>query len=411
MNSMNNGSPIEGGAGHSSASKLEGWLERGGILRALFDDAPQGVIVTRSDGIIQECNQAAARMLGYTPEELTGLRFNEITHPEDVGIGMQQLRALVSGDKSHATFTKRYLRKDGAIVWVRLDVSPIRGVEGPVQFFVTSVDDISADKLYESALRDSEQRLRSIVDALPCLFFQLDREGTFVDYRRGSEAGLYAAPEVFLGKRIEEVMPPDLARRMRDALDAALRRSGVVKLDYQMPRVDGELRDYEAQVSAYGQSGVVAMVIDVTDRNRAAQAKERTQSQIIEAQREVLRQLSTPLISIAEGVIALPLVGPVDSDRAHQMLEALLAAVSAQRASTVILDITGVPSVDQDVAALFARATQASRLLGAEVLLSGVRPEVARCLIELGLDLGQIRTVGSFQTAIALTLAGKRRGA
>jgi PAS domain S-box-containing protein len=141
MNSMNNGSPIEGRVGHSSESKLEGWLERGGILRALFDDAPQGVIVTRSDGIIQECNLAAARMLGYTPEELTGLRFNEITHPEDVGIGMQQLRALVSGDKSHATFTKRYLRKDGAVVWVRLDVSPIRGVEGPVHFFVTSVDD------------------------------------------------------------------------------------------------------------------------------------------------------------------------------------------------------------------------------------------------------------------------------
>ena len=76
----------------------------------------------------------------------------------------------------------------------------------------------------------------------------------------------------------------------------------------------------------------------------------------------------------------------------------------------MILDITGVPSVDHEVASLFARATQASRLLGAEVLLSGVRPEVARCLIELGVDLGQIRTVGSFQTAIALTLAQKRRG-
>jgi len=386
-------------------SRLDGWVQQGAVLRALFDDAPRGIIITRADGRILECNTRISEMLGYPSEELLSRRFNDITHPDDVSLGMEAWRDLVSGAREDAVLVKRYIRKDGTAFWARLHVSPIRDPRGPVQLFVTSVDDITEDQRREAALRDSEQRLRALLEALPCLYFNLSADGTFLDYKPVKGLGLYVPPDVFLGKRVDSVLPPDMAEQVLVALEQAIATRSVVTIGYQLPGDEG-LRDYEAQISAYGPEGAAVLIVDVSERRRAEEDRARMQVQIIAAQRETLRQLSTPLISIADGVIAMPLIGPVDTDRAHQMLEALLGGVSRSQARTLIIDITGVPNVDDDVAALFVRAAQAARMLGAEVLLAGVRPEVARSLVELSVDLGDLRTVGSFQAAIAFALRG-----
>src|SRR4051812_11202479 len=103
-------------------SMLARWEQRDEVLMALFDYAPRGILLTGPDGIFRECNASADRMLGYAPGELRGKRFNDITHPDDLALGLDALRALVAGSRESAALEKRYLRKDGSTVWVHLDI-------------------------------------------------------------------------------------------------------------------------------------------------------------------------------------------------------------------------------------------------------------------------------------------------
>ncbi|HEY0737449.1 MAG TPA: substrate-binding domain-containing protein, partial [Herpetosiphonaceae bacterium] len=140
---------------------------------------------------------------------------------------------------------------------------------------------------------------------------------------------------------------------------------------------------------------------DAIERGEAlAQARQ----QIILSQQAALRELSTPLIPLSDEVLIMPLIGMIDALRAQQILEMLLQGVADRRAKTVIMDITGVQIVDTHVANALIQAAQAVRLLGAVVVLTGIRPEVAQTLVGLGVDLRTIVTYSSLQSGIANTL-------
>jgi rsbT co-antagonist protein RsbR len=158
---------------------------------------------------------------------------------------------------------------------------------------------------------------------------------------------------------------------------------------------------YSADGAVVGVCGIAA---DITERKRAAEAHAALQQQIIEAQQATLRELSTPLIPLAEGVLVMPLVGAIDSVRAGQIMETLLQGISAQRARIAIMDVTGIKVVDAQVADALLRAAHAARLLGAEVILTGIGPSVATSLVQLGVDLGEVRTLSTLQSGIAHAL-------
>jgi rsbT co-antagonist protein RsbR len=148
---------------------------------------------------------------------------------------------------------------------------------------------------------------------------------------------------------------------------------------------------------------ICVVVENITERKRAEEMLRQSisQEETIRAQEAALAELSTPLIPISDQVMVMPLIGAVDSRRAQQVLEALLEGVASSRALIAILDITGVPVVDTQVADALLRAAQAVKLLGAQVVLTGIRPEVAQTLVGLGADLSGIVTCGSLQTGIA----------
>jgi rsbT co-antagonist protein RsbR len=135
----------------------------------------------------------------------------------------------------------------------------------------------------------------------------------------------------------------------------------------------------------------------------------RLQEDIIQAQAAAIRELSTPLIPVSDDVLAMPLIGALDSARARDVLDKLLTGLSASRAHTVILDITGVPIVDTQVANVLIRAAQAVQLLGAQVVLTGMRPEVAQTVVGLGINLDSLVTRSSLQTGIAYAMSHHQR--
>lgn len=148
---------------------------------------------------------------------------------------------------------------------------------------------------------------------------------------------------------------------------------------------------------------------DISQQQEAEQERAALQQQIIDSQQVVLRELSTPLIPIADNVVIMPLIGNIDTHRAQDMLEVLLGGVAQHGASTAIIDITGVPFVDSQVANAIVRAAAAVKLLGARVILTGIRPEVAQTMVGLGIDLQAITTRSTLQNAVLDVLAQNRR--
>lgn len=121
---------------------------------------------------------------------------------------------------------------------------------------------------------------------------------------------------------------------------------------------------------------------------------------VLRQQQEAIRELSTPVIQVHEGLLILPIIGLLDTQRAHQLTEQLLRAIRSNRAKAVVIDITGVPAVDSKVANHLLQTADAARLMGATVIITGLSAEVAQALVAIGLDLTRLRTVCDLQEGI-----------
>ncbi|GAA4424846.1 STAS domain-containing protein [Actinokineospora soli] len=125
---------------------------------------------------------------------------------------------------------------------------------------------------------------------------------------------------------------------------------------------------------------------------------------VIATQRQELVELSTPVVTLWDGVLAVPLIGTLDSVRSQVAMENLLQAILEQRAGVAILDITGVPTVDTLVAQHLLKTAMAARLMGAECVISGIRPQIAQTMVQLGIDLGEVATKATLADALRYAL-------
>ena len=129
---------------------------------------------------------------------------------------------------------------------------------------------------------------------------------------------------------------------------------------------------------------------------------------VIARQQEELIELSTPVVELWPGILALPLIGTLDSERTQVVMETLLQRLVATGSSIAVIDITGVPTVDTLVAQHLLKTVAAAQLMGADCIISGIRPQIAQTIVHLGIDLSAVATKASLSDAFALAL--KRRG-
>jgi rsbT co-antagonist protein RsbR len=157
---------------------------------------------------------------------------------------------------------------------------------------------------------------------------------------------------------------------------------------------DGDINRFAAAVDALG---------TFVDRSISAIGDEylTARQEIINRQQEAIRELSTPVLKLRPGLLILPLIGIIDTDRARRFTASLLASIRSDRARIVIIDLTGVPAVDSAVANHLLMAAKAARLLGATAMITGLSTINAETLARLGVDLGEVRTLSDLETAIA----------
>ena len=137
------------------------------------------------------------------------------------------------------------------------------------------------------------------------------------------------------------------------------------------------------------------------------EAYQKGREELIERQHQELLDLSTPVVELSQGILALPLIGTLDSERTQIVMESLLEAIVDKEATVAILDITGVPTVDTMVAQHLMKTVAAARLMGADCIISGIRPQIAQTIVHLGVNLEGIVTkatlAGALQTALQIT--------
>ncbi|CUA81903.1 Anti-anti-sigma regulatory factor (antagonist of anti-sigma factor) [Gulbenkiania indica] len=131
---------------------------------------------------------------------------------------------------------------------------------------------------------------------------------------------------------------------------------------------------------------------------------QRGRESIIQKQQQELLDLSTPVVKLYDQILALPLIGTLDSERTQVVMENLLDGIIAHEARIAIIDITGVPAVDTLVAQHLMKTIAAARLMGAECILSGIRPQIAQTIVHLGVDLGDIMTKATLADALVMAL-------
>ncbi len=252
-------------------------------FRNTFELAGSGFAHVGLDGRFLRVNRSLCEMLGYQQHELVGRSVKEISHPDDRDVTDTQRARLRSGESDAVRFEKRYLRKDGSVVWVNLSVVLQRDAEGRPQYEVSVLDDITAQRRAEEEQRASRQLLDNIVENVPtAVQVKAVREGGFpvVMWNKAAEA-MYGVPrEEAVGRTVHDLWPVESASLMHAADLDLMGRGGMDDFPDRMAmtRHRGQIRVHMRKVPLYDSSGKASHLLvvadDITERKRAEQRQE-----------------------------------------------------------------------------------------------------------------------------------------
>ena len=242
--------------------------------RVAFTNAPMGCAIVGLDGSFLHVNDALCRIVGYSASELLTLTFQDITHPDDLDADLALVKALIAGDIPHYRMEKRYLRPEGAQVWVNLTVSVVHDADGSPSYFISQIEDVDKRRAATEALRLSEERLRSLTDSIQDAIIGADLSGTITTWNRTAAWMFGYTVEEAVGSNVTMIMPEP----QRPAFVAALGRlaaGGRPKLiGYPIRRVavrtDGTEFPVEMTITLTDtgdSSGYTAVVRDLSERD------------------------------------------------------------------------------------------------------------------------------------------------
>ncbi len=249
-------------------------LETEQMFRRIFEQSPIGAAIVGLDFRFQRVNQELCRITGYPAEELLGRTFMEITHPDDREFDFEQARRLQSGLIDKHQMDKRYLRKDGSAVWVRLSVQAVRDQQGKIVYYLPMMEDIDKHKRAEEGQRNSEERSRRILQTAMDGFWRTNAQGRILEVNQAyCRMSGYDAREL-LSKRLSD-LDTRLTAEELVGLEQTVAQKGGYRFQSQHRRKDGSLFDVEVSVQPLRSSSgmeFVAFMRDVTDRKRAEEA-------------------------------------------------------------------------------------------------------------------------------------------
>jgi PAS domain S-box-containing protein len=383
----------------SSKARLEEAKEATGrnaeLLQHLLGALEDVVWAASADGTESlYINEAAERLYGRPRAaflEDPDL-WQKVVHPEDYEQAAGSSENLL--EKGATKVDYRILRPDGEVRWVRDRKYVVYDQDGRPLRVVGIASDITDQKETQEALRESEEKARRLSEAA--------FEGIVI-HEQGKVLEVNQVFAKMLGYESSELIGTDgLALLTPESRELAAEHiaSGYEKpYEAVMIRKDGSRLPVELlgkTIEYGGRSLRVTAIRDIRTRKRREETIRRQADEILE--------ISTPILQIQEGVIVTPLIGTLDNERSQRFAEELLTAVVETGSEVVLIDITGVPTIDTVTAQHLIETINAVRLLGARVVLTGVRAAIAQSLVHLGIDLSDIVTRSSLAAGLRVAL-------
>jgi PAS domain S-box-containing protein len=367
------------------------------LFRLLVESVSDYAMITLdAEGLVTTWNRGAQRIKGYRPEEILGRHFS-CFYPQDkiaAGLPAQELKIAVTEGRFEDEGWR--VRKDGSRFWANVVMTALRDQSGKLLGFGKMTRDLSERQ-------QAAERFRLIVEAVPNALVMANHEGIIVLVNAQTERLFGYGRDELIGQSVELLVPARVrgahpgyragffADPKTRAMGAGRDLYGMHKDGHEIP-VEIGLNPMVTEEGAF----VLASIIDITARKQAEETIARQAQEILE--------VSTPVVQVWDGVIAAPLIGTLDSQRTEQFMERLLQRIVETNSPVALVDITGVPTLDSQTAQHLIETVTAVRMLGAQVVLTGVRPVLAQTLVHLGIDLSSLVTRSSMSAGLSVAL-------
>jgi rsbT co-antagonist protein RsbR len=386
------------------------------LSRLALESIPFPMSIYRADGLAVAANTALLRLF-RTPEGAPS--YNHIDDPSAAESGFrasfEQARAGATVTVPPNQFDPGLAGAPGEPTWYTTTLFPFSAPDGSVSFIGAVYQDVSAQMRVEEERERLTAELAERVKAFQPFYalaenaldgFVLSRMDQRIFYANRALATMVGRSEL-VGVPVAELLVAD-ERQVKETGQALMSR-GAWQGEVRYRHADGSTFPVQASLllirDEAGQPlGVASVVRDLREQRRAEEERAALQEQVIVSQQAALRELSTPLIPLTDTVMVMPLVGAIDSQRAQQIMEVLLEGIAQHQAKVVLLDISGVRVVDTQVADALLRAARAVKLLGAQVILTGISAEIAQTIVHLGADMSQISTQADLQAGLRYAL-------
>jgi PAS domain S-box-containing protein len=368
--------------------------------RQLLDSVTDSAIVMLDpDGRISSWNTGAERITGYAAAEILGQPGTCLYPPEALADGEPARDLQQAARQGRLELDAWRVRQDGTRFWASVAFTALRAGDGTLSGYAQTFRDNTEYREAEEQMRRTTAYTRSLIEASLDPLVTIAPDGKITDVN--------TATETMTGRTRAELIGTDFSDYFANP---ALAKAG-----YQLVFRDGEVRDYPLDLlhrgggvtpvlynaSVYRDAagsvvGVFAAARDITERKLAEERIRQQSNEILE--------LSTPVMQVWQGVVVLPLIGTLDSQRSQQFMERLLERIVETNSSVALVDIMGVPTIDTRTAQHLIDTITAARLLGAQVVMTGIRPAIAQTLVHLGVDLSGITTRSSLAAGLTVAL-------
>jgi PAS domain S-box-containing protein len=368
----------------------------------VYKDLPLDVVQRSADGALQILLDG---WLHNDPAAMVQRTVKGIIAGVEHGLHLHEALHIISIFRQHLTRAS-----------VQAVVQQIHGAVVAIDFYTALLDRAVEDvgTFYYGQLAQSladVSHFKLIIEAANDSVITTDRHG-LIEYANPATLkllGAQSADELIGRPSTSFFLPEDNARYLEDIRPEML-RVGYWRRQMWMVRLDGAriltefagflLRDGEGELVGFG-----SVIRDITAQHAAAREREAMQAALLHVQEQTLRELSAPLIPLDDFTMVVPLIGSLDEARMHTIAESLLVGIASHQVRVLIIDITGVPVITEVVGNELLRTASAVRLLGAQIVLTGIRPEVAQTLVALGIDFSSLVTRASLQSGIVYALS------